>query len=60
MNFSVSLAKTEYTSCKDSELNYNIQNKNLSLPLFGTLYIRNYQLFKKLKFLKISHFDNMT
>ncbi len=60
MNFSVSLDKTEYTSCKDSELNYNIQNKNLSLLLFSTSYIRNYQLFKKLKFLKISHFDNKT
>ncbi len=60
MNFSVSLAKTECTSCKDSELNYNIQNKNLSLLLFSTLYIRNYQLFKKLRFVKISHFDNMT
>lgn len=59
MNFSVSLAKTEYTSYKDSELNYNIQNKNLSLLLFGTLYIHNYQLFKKLIFVKISHFDNM-
>lgn len=60
INFSFSLAKTEYTSYKNSELKYNIQNKNLSLPLFSRFYIRKYQQFKKLRFVKISHFYNMT